>query len=523
MEVAPLDIEDAVAVVERKILSLETIADARLGPSHALPPVDAPRTWPSSRAMHNAVDSTILRLEKTAAALPRAALEGRSHIQAALIDYDPGELYYKRVGPSVSLLIDAAIKISDLVSEFGNVAGIVCQQAELLGECVRHQTVLISKASRIAKPQDPQVLKAECEPLVDASAEIAELKYDVEVRNSLRTHVMALSDTAAALGWVVVPTPLKHVRDYKGIVTGQTESILASYIDLGCNPIHSDFAEALNAVMDALVDYVEKEHPAGLRWNYAQGATPAGYRRAERHVSPDAHPIGDVYKLIHGAVARYYTSSRELGGSVAKQAEAIVAAYIELARIVETASNSLRPPGIGEGELRLLLMPLLHELRALDPIHASISEGYKYRDHVDVVQEFVAVMQWCTASLNKMSPVSFIIDVQGVTDMYLDRLVARHSGPVTANDSYVIQLHREWSEAVRDMLHELLQYVKDHHPNGLTYDTQRSRKSMDEINRKLSLSSKLDALKTSGTARRWRQVTASKEVRGRQVVVRRWH
>jgi hypothetical protein len=420
-------------------------------------------------------------------------------------------------------LIDAAIKIAELTSEFGDAANVVCQQAELLGECVRHETVLISKASRIPKPQDPAVLKFECEPLVDSSSEIAELKYDVEIRNSLHTHAMAMSDTAASLGWVVVPTPLKHVRDYKGIVTSQTESILASYIDLGCNPVHSDFAEALNAVMDALVDYVENEHPAGLRWNYAQGASPAGYRRADRHLSPDAHPFGDCYDLLHGAVARYYTCSREFGGAVAEQAGVVVAAYTALAKIVETASNSLRPPGSGEGELRLLLLPLAHELRTLEMAVSAVPEGYKYRDHVDVVQEFVGVMQWCTSGLNKMSPVSFIIDVQGVTTMYLDRLVARHAGPISSHEMYIVKLHREWADALRRMLSELLHYVKNHHPNGLMYDTRRSRKSMDEINMKKSLSSKLETGKASSTARKWNLGSLSKEVRGKRVDVRRWY
>lgn len=102
--------------------------------------------------------------------------------------------------------------------------------------------------------------------------------------------------------------------------------------------------------------YVTKEHPAGLHWNYGQGPTPLGYRRADRKRTADAHPFGDFYKLIHGGVARYYSCSVDLGGAVAKQARALVDAYNELVTVIEAASSKVMPPGDGAGELRMLLM-----------------------------------------------------------------------------------------------------------------------------------------------------------------------
>jgi hypothetical protein len=499
----PVDVDEAVDAVDRKIRTLEDCALRRLPPGSCLPPTEPAGQFRSTRAMYNAVDSTVLRLEKTAAELPRAATEGRSHIQADLIDYDPGELFYKRVEPPMAQMIAAARHIAQLSSEFGDTCAVVLRQAELLGDCVRAEATLVSRAAKMAKPQDPAVFKDECEPLVDASADVSELKYDVDVRSPLHNHVMALADTAAALGWVVSPAALKHVRDYKGIITNLTEAILASYIDLGCNAAHSDFAEALNCVTAALVEYVSKEHPAGLRWNYAQGATPLGYRRAERTVAADAHPFGDFYKLIHNAVTRYYTCSREVGGPVAQQADAVVGAYTELAKVIETASGKVQPASGGGGELRMLLMSVQHELTAVEAVGASVPPRHKHVDHVNVILEFLTVMQWCTATINKMSPVSFIIDVQGVTNLYLDKLVIAHAGPMLAGEPYVTRLHREWAEAVRDMLAELLDYVKVHHPNGLMFDTRRSRRSMDDLLRSTSAAAQLGAVQKKSTSSKW--------------------
>lgn len=518
-----IDVQGAIEAADRKVKSLESCALKRSPHISNLPPFKPSRDFRNIRALYNAVDSTVLRLEKIATSLPRVAVEGRSHIQAALIDYDPGELFFKLIKPPLALVLDAAMKISMLTKDFGEAAGVVLQQAELLKECVRAEAALISRASKMPKPQDPNVLKEECEPLVEASTDVSELKYDVNARSPLHNHVMAMGDAAAALGWVVAPAPLKHVRDYKNIVGNLAESILASYIELGCDPVHSDFAEALNAVMTVLVDYVNKEHPAGLRWNYTQGTKIEGYKRAERIVSPDAHPIGDFYKLIHGALTRYYTCSMEFGGPVLKQAEAIVGAYTELAKVIETASNKVRPaPSSLAAELRLLLMSVQHELTPLNSVMSSVPPSYKFQDHLNVIQEFVSVMQWCTSSLNKMSPVSFIIDVQGITNLYLDRLIAAHVGPPSPDETYVNGLHREWAQSVRDMLTELNEYVKDHHPTGLMFDTRQSRKSMDEINRKTCLSTSLQNLRNLSSSRKWKLTRAPKNVRGINRMIKTW-
>lgn len=520
--VGPLDVGDTVEALDRKLQGLEACALKRLNVGEDLPPLDAAKSFPSAKALYNAVDSTVLRLEKLATALPRAATEGRSHIQADLIDYDPGELFYKRIEPSLSQVIAAAEKISLLDQEFGAACAVVLEQSKLLGACAQAEATLISKAANMAKPQNPEALKLECEPLVDASVDVSELKYEVEIRSRLHNHVMALADTAACLGWVVAAAPLKLVRDYKGIITNSTESILASYIDLGCNAVHSDFAEALNLVADAVVDYVSKEHPAGLRWNYASGATPLGYRRAEQKVAADAHPFGDFYKLIHNGVAKYYTCSRELGGAVAKQADAIVGAYQELGKAIETASNKQPPSGTGGGELRMLLMSVQHELTALDAIREEVSPDYKYIDHVNCIGEFISVMQWCTSTINKMSPVSYIIDIQGVTQLLLDKLIITHAGPEVPNEPYNVSLHRDWANAVKEMLAELLDYVKTHHRNGLMFDTRRSRKSMEDLSRQSTVAAQLQANKAKSTAKKWTPGSKAVLRKGKRVRVKAW-
>lgn len=514
-----LDIDELLIRMERKLTTLEIFAKNKCNNGAELPALVQRSAFRNDKAMFNAVESSILRIEKIAATIPKTANTGRSHIQAVVVDYDPGEQFDKEVGPFVEHLLGAARKIGALTKEFGNDAKTILEQTEALATSVKAEAILVSRAAKMPKPGNPTVMKRECQPLVDASSDTADYKYVVGVRSSLHDHAMALSDTAAALGWVIAPAPLKHVRDYKQIVHGLTESILARYIELGCNAAHSDFAEALNHLLNALVTYVEKEHPAGLRWNYAKGAVPLGYRRAKRRVDPDAHPIGDFFALMHGALTVFILRSREIGAPLSKAADGVLSCYFETLKVVESASNSVRPSiEGGGGELRMLLMSVQHELVPLVDMLKTVKKSHKYYDHCVAVQEFIGIMQWCTATLNKMSPVTYLIDIEAVTKKCLERVDKLHGRGAT----YKAELHRAWTRSVRDMMAQLKEYVKTHHPNEMMFDTRRSRRSFEEIHRRKSLTKQIETLKKKSSTRKWKLYQATKVVRGRRKDVPLW-
>lgn len=506
------DPEASLEAVERKVRALEIFAiHHRLGGAQ-LPPLLASRIFRNDRALYNAIDSTIVRIENIASSLPKVATTGRSHIQAKLIDYDPGELYLKELSTPLKQLKKAAVEIGKLSPEFGSDAPSILEQTNLFEASIVEEAKVISKAARMAKPSDPAVLKQECETLIDTSTDAAELRHEINIRSPLHNHAMALADASASLGWIVAPATLKHAREYKAIVNTLTEDILSRYIDLGCNPIHSDFAEALNAIMDALVKYVEKEHPAGLRWNYAVGATPAGYRRARRNLRKDSHPIGDFYRLIHGGLTEFYVVSMEMGGVLKQVSEYTKGAYEEMAKVIETASNRTRPHKDAETALRMLLMSVQHELTPLVKLLDNVPKTDRYAPHCVALREFINVMQWCTATIQKMSPVGYIIDIEAVTLLYIDRLEKDFG----EGDSYNERLNRAWCATVRKMLNELKEYLKLHHPNELTFDTQRSRNSVDKLTKSVSLSTQLSELKAKSTSSKWSRSTVTKMLRGQR-------
>lgn len=512
-----MDAQAAVEDVERKVRALEMFAiHHRLGGGE-LPAMAKPRVFRTDRALFNALDSAVVRIENAASALPRVVTSGRSHIQAKVIDYDPGELFQKQLDPPLQQLKKAASGIGKMTGEYGPAATTILEQAILFEASILAEAKLVSKASRMAKPSSPSVLKKECQILVEASADVADLKYEVNVRSPLHNHAMALSDAAAALGWVVAPTSLKFARDYRAIVNTLAEDILSRYIDLGCNPIHSDFAESLNAIMEELEKYVEKEHPAGLRWNYAAGATPLGYRRAQRNMQKDSHPIGDFYRLMHSGLTEFVLVSRELGGKLKEASQMTIGVYEEMAKAIEIASCRKRPHKDTEPALRMLLIGVQHELTPLLQLFNTVPKRDKYAEHFVIFREFINSMQWCTAIAQKMSPVGYIIDIESVTLLYIARLEKKYAGT-----TYICRLHQAWAKSIRKMLVELKEYVKLHHPNELMFDTQRSRKSVEALVRSVSISAQLAEVRKKSTCTKWALGRKTRTVGGRRAVVTTW-
>lgn len=505
--VVDADTDAAINAAEQKIAALELFARKHRLRGANLPQLPPARVFRNQKALYNALDSTVLRIENIAAKLPRNVSYGRSHIQAKLIDYDPGEAFFKKVQHPLQQLKQAAVDISKLGKEFGPPAATILEQTSLFETSVRAQATLITRASKMAKPTDPTALKKECEPLVDASSDVADLKYEVNVRSKLHDHAMALGDAAAALGWVVSPASLKHVREYNHIVNNLSSNILANYIELGCNPVHSNFAEALNAFVAALVEYVEKEHPAGLRWNYAQGATPLGYRRAQRNVRKDSHPIGDFYRLMHSALTEFVLICCEFGKPLKTISDFTIGAYEEMAKAIETASNRKKPEGDPTAPMKMLLISVQNELTALVSVLDDVKEGDKFYMHCAAFREFITSLQWCTAIVQKMSPVGFIIDIETVTLLYLKKIDDKFE---KGEKTYTTRLHLKWTQSVRDMLTEMKEYVKLHHPNELMFDTQRSRKSIDSLIQTTSLTNQLSELRKKSTSQHWVKKTTQR-------------
>lgn len=560
MPLATTDTQSALDLVDKRISALESFALQHRLPKGtlSLPPLTSTRKYATTRALYNALDSSIVRIQNIADALPRNISYGRSHIQAKVIDYDPGELFMSMLRDTLAKLVGITTEMTKTIKPDGGIRkksiDIVHEQMELLSQSIEEESKIISQASRMAKPPSDKVLKKQCEKLIEYTTEISDLKYDMDNKCKMYDHSMVLGDVAAALGWILSPTPLKFIREYKNIIETLNSNILANYIELGCNPIHSLFAENLNQLTSIIAEYIEKEHPAGLRWNYAQGSIPLGYKRAQRQVTKFSHPIGDMLSMIDQSVYDFVIASGELGGVVEQVAPYIKSTFDELCNVIEAAASKTKPKGwdtispratVGDdikisADLKMLLIAIQNELIFVDNIISKVQPDEPMFEHCQVIKEFVLAFQWTSATTQKMSPVGYIIGIEDVVHLYLDKVIERY-GPKSQNlntlknprllarvkfdesDTYKRRLHLAWVNAVKHMLVQLKDYVKLHHPNELMFDTGRSRKSVDDIAKNASLSKQLEELRIKSTAKKWKRQQVVKTTRsGKKKSVLSW-
>lgn len=541
-----LDTQSVLDLVDKRISALETFALQHRLPKGtlSLPPLSSTsRKYTTTRALYNALDSSVVKIQNVADKLPRNISYGRSHIQAKVIDYDPGELFMRNVRDTVAKLVGVTEQMSRMkVNERDSIKqkslAIVHEQMKYVELSMVEESKIISQASRMAKPTNEKVLKQQCQQLIELTTEISDLKYDMDNKCKLYDHVMVLGDLAAALGWILSPTPLKFIREYKNIIENLNSNILANYIELGCNPIHSLFAETLNHLIGLMTEYIEKEHPAGLRWNYAQGSIPLGYKRAQRKLTKFSHPIGDCLTIIDSSVTEFVIVSQSLGGAMAEVAPYIKSTFEEMCNVIEAAANKPKPKGWGESvspaanrvgddvkisaDLKMLLMAIQNELVFVDNVIINVKSGEKFYEHCEALKEFVLCFQWTSATTQKMSPVGYIIGIENVVQLYLDKILkqygprvkkptptagSQHKACVMFDDSdtYVRRLHAKWVQCVKNMIVQLKEYVKLHHPNELMFDTGRSRKSVDDIFRNTSVTKKLQDLKLKSSAKKWKR------------------
>jgi len=437
----------------------------------AVGPIDLPRRRPPRAVVAAGVDQWLSRLEALATAGPRSSLVARSTLVAAPLQVDLGVALGEGVLGAADALQAAGVAIGRLTGDHPQAALITTASASL-AKGVRALCGVVSTAATMAKPTAPTAISALTEDLTDAIEEARDARHDIAPASKLRNHACALSDAASALGWVLAPAPVKHVREYKAIVNSQTEAILASYIDLGCNASHVEFAEALDAIMAALVDHVVEHHPTGLRWNTAASSATPAVVAAPSAAPPGAHPLADYWRLVDGPVAVYVTASERLGGPIAEQAWLLRDAFVAQCEMVEVVAKTLRP--VNATAVRSYSAATNDALGKVLAAPGKAPRGYAFTAHLTLMSEFAHALSWPSMG-ESVSPGMFVVDLETALLREADDVLGA-VGP-----SPWAALHTAWVAAVRDMVTALRAYVRSHHAASVGWDSGATRAEAEAL------------------------------------------
>jgi len=506
----PLDTTSLLYVAKWGVNSLEAIAKERskkedLGPAK-------PRTYPTYKALVNHWDGSMNKLDEYVKRAPRKKKLYRSHIQAEETDLEAGDKFMATIKQPLDKLREACDKIGDKNEK-------VWEQFVDLEDAIEKEAKLITKASKMPKPFDMKGLREICSDLISAADEAAEYKEDIKLRDPYENHYISMAEAAAALGWVVAPASIKHMTDYQRIVSIYTENILASFIELGCDPIHAEFSEALKELMDAMTEYVNTEHPAGLKWNYAKGAVIEGYRQARALKVEGSHIFADFLDIMDTELEEYMYYSEILGGRVKEQAKRVREVFETEYKLIQQAQTKQRPKTFAE--MKMLFMQTMHELASVLTVEQQAKESDPQKAHLLLVNEAIGIMTWPLVG-DESSPLGYCVDIEQGFKTFADKFASTYTKKSPFMPSQrgheehaqtlqsILQsqtgrggeFHLRWCQSLKNLVYAMKLYVHIHHEHEMEFGLNKSAADAVEFLKKKNVSYQLNSLKKKNMPKR---------------------
>ncbi|ODQ82763.1 hypothetical protein BABINDRAFT_159276 [Babjeviella inositovora NRRL Y-12698] len=147
---------------------------------------------------------------------------------------------------------------------------LVFQQAELLAAAFQAQKRFLLIASRAKKPADTDAAYAKV--LLPTNSELMAID-DLKERNrgsNFANHLSTVAEGSPGLSWVVVPTPVSFIPEYKDSAQFWSNRVLKEYRDKDAK--HVEWVKRFLSIFDGLKAYVKEYHSTGVAWN-ANGKT----------------------------------------------------------------------------------------------------------------------------------------------------------------------------------------------------------------------------------------------------------
>lgn len=146
----------------------------------------------------------------------------------------------------------------------------VASAAEAFHEAFVEQSKVLALVAHTKKPDvtDQNLLKL-LTPINRNIEAISGLK-DANRRSEFFNHLNTVTEGAPVLGWIVSPTPLSFVPEFKDSASFWSNRVMKEYKDK--DPKQVEWVKQFLLIFDKLKDYVKEFHAKGLSWN-PQGKT----------------------------------------------------------------------------------------------------------------------------------------------------------------------------------------------------------------------------------------------------------
>ncbi|KAI5785020.1 adenylate cyclase associated N terminal-domain-containing protein [Peziza echinospora] len=202
----------------------------------------------------------------------------------------------------------------------------------------------------------------------------------------------------------------------------------------------------------------------------APPAAPSPVAQAE----PQA--VLDYDAIINGEMKKYLELSSEIGGPVAEQSKIIERCFTEQRKFLLITTKAKKPSASST-----TFMELIHgmqkEMTAVGEIREQTNIGSLYYDHLSAVSEGILALVWVVDP----NPEDHIVGMEGASAYYGNRVMKEFRAKDRDAGGNKNKIHIEWVQAFSAVLKILRLYVKQHHPNGLTWNEQGDMDAKDAL------------------------------------------
>lgn len=345
--------------------------------------------------------------------------------------------------------------VTSFVTICDKFGGDVAKQAAILSDAWKLEAELLKMAFTSPKPKDMQSF---LEPIGSKMSDVGTIAENADPKGQLINHLTAVSESISSLGWVAVDEKAAvFVADSAS--TGQfyidRVKMTAKRMDNASD--HRAWAQALEAMWNALRDYVKEYHTQSLVWNPPKQASNSSKRasRVSESSSSGSNYVDAFRELLNGPLAAFLTVSKKIGGDVAKQAEAFGNAWKAEEEFLKKAINMNKPNNIQD-----LLSPIGEKMGDVIGITEKADPRDSHNHHLLAVSESVGALGWVAVD---EKATAFVGDSAGTGQFYIDKV------KMSAKKTDMPDTHREWAKSLESLWSDLKAYVKEYHTQCLSW------------------------------------------------------
>eukprot|EP01065_Artemidia_motanka_P049489 TRINITY_DN821_c0_g2_i1.p1 TRINITY_DN821_c0_g2~~TRINITY_DN821_c0_g2_i1.p1 ORF type:complete len:590 (+),score=249.01 TRINITY_DN821_c0_g2_i1:69-1772(+) len=317
--------------------------------------------------------------------------------------------------------------------------------AELVEGALKAQRDFIAEAVKQKKPSDEKAMEM-CGPTSEKMGAVSEL-HEKHQRGPWGKHLQMLAEGVPALGWVMMPTPVPHVKETTQACMFYGNKIMMA--EKGKDDKQVQWVKDFKEILEELAKYVKAFHTTGVAWNSAAGGGAPSAAAAAPASAGES--VDDYDQWLREHVEPLVPSGTSLSPDVGTMSGQLLHAFRQQRAFIAAVAECKKPD---DAALQTALGPQIDAMGALQPPRKATGP---YVGLLTALEECAQAVAWVSLP----TPVPHVVEITAQVQFRVNKVLMASKG----DDKL-----RGWAAQLKAALEGLQGYVKAHHRSGLAWN-----------------------------------------------------